>query len=324
MFTWPKRYTNKEQLKTMKLIKLGKVWQAFSLFCLILFASFTLKACSTSSTEVSKGSAAQAQASPVEASDVSVYDRVLESGKIRAAYIVYPPGSFKDPNTGELSGVFIDALNQAAKDLELEVEWTEEVAWGTMIEGLLSDRYDIVGNGIWETPSRGKVVDFTIPLFYSGLGVYVRSNESRFDKDIKAADSSDVKIAVIDGEISELMAKAKFPKAEAVSLGQISDVSQMMLNVSQGKADVAVIEPYIGYEFLQQNPGTLKNAAQAEPIAVFGNSMMFKDNQPQFESMLNTALQSQLNGGNIGSLMEKYIPEDGLMYSVAFPYRSDS
>ncbi|WP_197064862.1 substrate-binding periplasmic protein [Leptolyngbya sp. KIOST-1] len=260
----------------------------------------------------------------MQANEASTYDRVLESGKIRAAYIVYPPGSFKDPNTGELSGVFIDALNQAGEDLELEVEWTEEVAWGTMIEGLLSDRYDIVGNGIWETPSRGKVVDFTIPLFYSGLGVYVRSDENRFNNDIKAANSSDVKIAIIDGEISELVAKTKFPKAETVSLGQISDVSQMMLNVSQGKADVAVIEPYIGYEFLQQNPGTLKNAAQDQPIAVFGNSMMFKNNQPKFESMLNTALQSQLNGGNIASLMEKYIPEDGLMYPVAFPYRSDS
>jgi polar amino acid transport system substrate-binding protein len=308
----------------MRLIKLGKVWQAFSLFCLILFASFTLKACSTSPTEISEESVAQAQPNPVEVSEGSVYDRVIESGKIRAAYIVYPPGSFKDPNTGELSGVFIDALNQAGKDLELEVEWTEEVAWGTMVEGLLSDRYDIVGNGIWETPSRGKVVDFSIPLFYSGLGVYARSDVSRFDKDITTANSSDVKIAIIDGEISELMAKAKFPEAEAVSLGQISDVSQMMLNVSQGKADIAVVEPYIGYEFLQQNPGTLKNIAQTQPIAVFGNSMMFKDNQPKFGSMLNTALQSQLNGGNITASMKKYIPEDGLMYSVAFPYRSDS
>lgn len=308
----------------MRLIKPFKLWQALGLFCLILFASFTLKACSSSTMEVPEGSVAQAQATPMQANEASTYDRVLESGKIRAAYIVYPPGSFKDPNTGELSGVFIDALNQAGKDLELEVEWTEEVAWGTMIEGLLSDRYDIVGNGIWETPSRGKVVDFTIPLFYSGLGVYVRSDENRFDNDIKAANSSDVKIAIIDGEISELVAKTKFPDAGTVSLGQISDVSQMMLNVSQGKADVAVIEPYIGYEFLKQNPGTLKNAAQAQPIAVFGNSMMFKNNQPKFESMLNTALQSQLNGGNIAALMEKYIPEDGLMYSVAFPYRSDS
>jgi len=308
----------------MRLLKLGKIWQAFSLFCLILFVSFTLKACTTSPTEVSEGTAAQAQVSSAGPSNASVYDRVLESGKIRAAYIVYPPGSYKDPNTGDLSGVFIDALNQVGKDLELEVEWTEEVAWGTMIEGLLSDRYDIVGNGIWETPGRGKVVDFTIPLFYSGLGVFVRSDESRFDKDTQAANSSDVKIAVIDGEISELMAKTKFPKAKPVSLGQISDVSQMMLNVSQGKADVAVIEPYIGYEYMQENPGALKNVAQAQPIAVFGNSMMFRDNQPQFESMLNTALQSQLNGGNISALMEKYIPEDGLMYSVAFPYRSDS
>lgn len=35
---------------------------------------------------------------------VSLYDRVMKSGKIRAAYTIYPPGCFKDEN-GKLKSV---------------------------------------------------------------------------------------------------------------------------------------------------------------------------------------------------------------------------
>src|ERR1039458_10684502 len=74
---------------------------------------------------------------------VSAKDRVLKRGVIRAGYAIYPPASFKDPNTGKISGICVDVLEEAAKNLGLKVEWTEEVPWGTMIEGLQNERYDI-------------------------------------------------------------------------------------------------------------------------------------------------------------------------------------
>jgi len=79
----------------------------------------------------------------------SVYDRVIHSDKLRCAYAIYAPGCIKDPNTGRLSGIGVEALELVAKKLGLILEWTEEVAWGTMIEGLGTDRYDIVATPIW-------------------------------------------------------------------------------------------------------------------------------------------------------------------------------
>ncbi|MGD0253572.1 MAG: transporter substrate-binding domain-containing protein [Verrucomicrobiota bacterium] len=75
---------------------------------------------------------------------VSLYDRVMKSGKIRAAYTIYPPGCFKDDN-GKLKGVFVETLEEAAKNLGLTVEWTEEVGRGTQIEGLENNRFDMIG-----------------------------------------------------------------------------------------------------------------------------------------------------------------------------------
>lgn len=113
----------------------------------------------------------------------------------------------------------------------LKVEWTEEIAWGTMIEGLLADRYDVAGTPVWDIPSRGKIVGFSIPLYYSGIGAYVRQNDNRFDGKLDSLNSKDVKIATIDGEMAKVIANSQFPDAQHVSLAQISDVSQMLLNV---------------------------------------------------------------------------------------------
>src|SRR5271163_434927 len=79
----------------------------------------------------------------------SVYDRVIRSGKIRCGYTVDPPGCLKDPNSGKLSGIGIDTLETVGKHLGLTVEWTEEVDWGTMIEGLETGRYDMIATPIW-------------------------------------------------------------------------------------------------------------------------------------------------------------------------------
>lgn len=86
----------------------------------------------------------------------STYDRVISTGTIRCGYIPYPPGSFKDPNTGKLTGVFVETMEEAARRLDLKVQWTEEVGWATMIEGLQTNRYDMVCTPVWENATRGR------------------------------------------------------------------------------------------------------------------------------------------------------------------------
>jgi len=252
----------------------------------------------------------------------TLYERVIKAGKIRCGYVIYPPGSIKDPNTGKLSGIFVESLEAAAQNLGLKIEWKEEVGWGSMIEGLETDRYDMICSPVWANTTRGKLVDFSIPLFYSGIGIYVRQDENRFTGTLKAINSEAVKIATIDGEMSDIIARSQFPKAQRVSLPQLSDVSQILLNVAQRRADVTFAEPYFGYQFLKNNPGTVKNLAIQKPVRVFGNTMMFKRGQVEFKAMLDTALQELLNSGFVDELLDKYETFPGAFYRGAYPYRA--
>lgn len=251
----------------------------------------------------------------------TVYDRVVEAGKIRCGYVIYPPGSLKDPNTGKLSGISIETLEAAGKNMELEIEWTEEVGWGTMIEGLLANRYDMIGSPVWANSTRGKLVDFSAPLFYSAIGVYVRHDDDRFTNNLQTINSENVRIATIDGEMSDIIAQAQFPKAQRVSLTQLSDVSQILLSVAQKKADVTFVEPVIGYQFLKNNQDTVKNIAAEKPIRIFPNTMMFRRGEMEFKAMLNTALEELINGGFVDELLDKYEEFPGTLYRPAYPYQ---
>ncbi|MEK7504803.1 MAG: transporter substrate-binding domain-containing protein, partial [Patescibacteria group bacterium] len=199
---------------------------------------------------------------------------VLNRKEIRVGYVIYPPGMIKDANTGELSGIFHDALEEAGKNLGLKINWVEEVGWGTMIEGLKAGRYDMIGSPVWPSAPRATQADFTRPLTYSVISVYSRANDNRFNNSWDAINSPDVRISVVDGELAQTIAQSQFPTAKVVSLPQLSDISQSLLNVSSGKADVAFVEPYIADAFLKNNPGSIKNVQPNNPLRVNGNSIV--------------------------------------------------
>ena len=250
-----------------------------------------------------------------------LYDRVTSAGVIRAAYVAYPPGSFVDPNTGELSGVFVDLVEASAASLQLEVDWTEQVGWGEMVEGLLSRRFDIVGTPVWANSTRARQdVDFAIPVYYSPIGVYVRADDHRFDADLERINRADVTIATIDGEMSSILAASDFPAAETLSLPQLSDVAPMLMNVVQGRADVTFVEPYIANLFSATNPGTLRNIAAERPLRFFPTTIMFPAGEERFKKMINIAIHEQLNSGALDALFQAYEVPPGILLRPALPF----
>jgi ABC-type amino acid transport substrate-binding protein len=260
-------------------------------------------------------------AQPKNPATVTVYDRVIKSGKIRAAYLTYPPAVFKDTVTGKLSGVFVEALEKAAENLGLTVEWTEEVGWGSQIEGLTADRYDIVGSPVWANPNRGKRTTLSRPLYFSGIGIYVRASDTRFSaaNGWESINRGDVRVSTIDGETGDLIARTQFPKARRVSLPQTADISQLFLEVTNKKADVFFAEPYFALQYAKNNPNTVRNLAERTPIKVLGNCYMFKANEFQFKQMLDTALEDLINAGFVNELLAKH--EGGeTFYKANLPY----
>ena len=250
----------------------------------------------------------------------SVYDRVMQSGKIRCGYLVWPPQCIKDPNTKKLSGIGIEALELVAKKLGLSIEWVEEVTMGTMSEGLATGRYDLVPTGTWPNANRAKVVAFSRPLFYSPLYIYVRKGDKRFKNHWQAINSPKIKVATVDGGTVELIAENDFPRAQKFTMPQLSDNAQLLLNVSTGKADVTIAEQAVANRYIENNPNKIECINPEKPVRVFADCWMFKRSEFEFKAMLDTVLDEVINCGAMDKIIAKYEKSPHEVLRVALPY----
>ena len=254
----------------------------------------------------------------------SVYDRVMRTGTIRCAYASYPPFFQKDPNTGAMTGIFVDLMEGLGQALSLKVDWTEEVASGSVIEGLNSDRYDMYCADMWANGSRARVIDFSIPFSYAVMNAYTRADDARLPADnLAALDDPSVRIVTMDGEMGEIIARQRFPKANRVPLPQNTDYSQLLLAITTGKADVIFLEPTVVAQYEQKNGHKFRNLTPGHPVDLMPNVLAFRRGQPELKAMLDTAMRQMLNNGTIDAIMKKYEPAPGLFLPVAYPYRTE-
>lgn len=249
----------------------------------------------------------------------SVYDKVMASGVIRACYTAFPPAFIIDPNTKKLSGVFYETLNKAAGNMGLKVDWNNEVGWGDAIQALNSGKCDIIGSDSWTNSTRGKSAEFIHPLYYSPINAYVRANDYRFDRDITIANSAIYKLVTLDGENSSVIAAQDFPNAKTLALPQLTDVSQLFVNLVDGKGDMTFQDAGTANQYMKNNPGKIKSVSQ--PLVVYGDAMMVKKGEVTFKTAVDNAVIELLNNGYVNSIITKYEKEyPGDYRRVAVPY----
>lgn len=232
-----------------------------------------------------------------------------EAETLRVGYIVYPPLLERDPETGEFSGVSYDIVEAAAKKLNMQTEWVEEVGWGTALEGLKTNRYDVLGTQMWPNEERERVASFSIAPMDSVLYGYVKNGDTRFDDDLSRLNSEDYKITYVDGELAMFIAQEDYPKAKTVSLTQLSSYAEVFLNIVQGKADISFNEPSAAEDFMKANPNSLKRVS-GEPVRSFGNSFAFNKTNTELLNKWNTAIKELKNEGKIDKILNKYDVEN--------------
>lgn len=232
-------------------------------------------------------------------------DRILESGTIRAGYIIYDPLVTINKDTGELSGFSYDLANEVAKKLNLKIEWVGESSWGTFIEDVKIGRYDMIGTQVWANAARAKEVYLTTPTIYSPVYMYVKAGDGRFNDDLNILNSEAYTISTLDGEMSTFIAKENFPHARTFELTQSSSLAEILLNVIYGKADVAFTEPLFANKFLETNPGSIQRVSD-KTVRLFPNTYILPQGEDELLHMWNIAQIELINEGKVESLLDKY------------------
>ena len=259
---------------------------------------------------------------PVTAHAETSYERVMRTRTIRCGYIPYSPAVMIDPNTKAFSGIIVDVMNEAARLLNMKVEWSAELTWGTTVDALKTGKVDALCVGFWENPAEGQYVFFSRPLYYSPIYPYVRADDHRFDKDISLLNDPAVTIISTDGEMSGITARQDFPKAKLFSLPNSAETSEQMLDITAKKADVSFYEAWIAEDFIAKHKGSLRRLPYQGPMRVFADTIALPMDDIRLKSMLDAALGQILNSGHMDKIVTKYETYPGSLLRVAKPYEA--
>jgi polar amino acid transport system substrate-binding protein len=248
----------------------------------------------------------------------STYDRVMRTQTIQCGYGVWPPEITKDPATGQLSGVYYEYMQALGAALHLKIAWAGEVGWGDFPAALEDGRIDAMCAGVLPDAPRARQVDFVHPIFYSAVYPYMRADDHRFEN-AAALDDAGVTLSTMDGDISHLIAASDFPRAKTVQLPQMSNWSELLANVTEGKADATFVTSLTAAEYERTNPGKIRRLS-TPPLRVFSSTIAVGGGQDRFRRMLDTATDELIFSGRIEKILEKYEPAPGTLLRPAPPY----
>jgi len=254
----------------------------------------------------------------------TAYERVMRTNTLRCGYVNWKPYYFKDPNTGAVAGINYDIMTEVGKILDLKIDWTEEVGWGTIGAGFKSGRYDAVCTSMWPDAGKYKNMSLSTPLFYSKIVPYVRPEDNRFDGRYDRINQKDVRIAVVDGAFTYNLAKANFPKAQIVALPQLLQEAEYLMTVPSNKADVVLIDVDETKGYLKANPGKLRAVKNVPPVKTFPHVIAMPPTEAQLTQMINQAFQLLIDNGFMAKIKKKYeteymLPKTGFVKNQVAP-----
>jgi polar amino acid transport system substrate-binding protein len=246
-------------------------------------------------------------------------ERILDTRQIRCSYIDYAPYITKDPNTGNLSGIFYELTRKIGELADFDIQWQAETTIGTFTEDLELHKYDLFAGGLWPEAKQAKVVNYSLPVFYSGLGIYVRTDDHRFDNAPTHLNDPRFRIATIDAEMSHIVQRSDFPEASVLGLPSTTDISMLAESVVLRKADATIIEKAVANLYMKHNPGALRNLTDAKPIRIFENTWAFAHEASRLKAVLDTAIKEMLFSGYVDKVLAKYQEVSGSVYRVREP-----
>lgn len=252
----------------------------------------------------------------------SAFDRVMRTNTLRCSYVILPPQFILDPKTGQFSGVAYDVVTEIANRLHLKVEWTEQVNFATVGEGMKAGRYDAFCLTTYRWSNLARVFDYTNPIFYSTTDAYTRGGDNRFDNNLNAINDNKIKIASIDGEGAETIRNEDFPAAQLVTMPQDTPISMLLETVATGKADVAFTNPLIVMPYALAKPGTVKRVPSRYPIRAYAHALAFGKGEQEMVSTFNIVLDEMLNSGVIDKILDKYEKIPDSFIRVKAPVRN--
>lgn len=250
----------------------------------------------------------------------TAFARVMRTGVLRCGYWNWPPLLMPGKDGQKLTGIFYDFTEELGKALSLKIEWTQDVGFASFQDDLKLGKVDAVCGGVWPVAARGRVMEFSDPIFYIPARIYVRANDHRFDQNFMLLNDEKVTLGSMDGWATTAAAHLKFPKAKILSSPDTISLAEVYESLADGKVDAIANDVVSSEGYIKANPGKIRELPTSAPLDIFGNTIAVAKGEFELQSMLNTGIRDLTNRGVTDSIVAKYetIPNSLLRPNVPY------
>jgi len=225
------------------------------------------------------------------------------AGVLRVGIASDPPFAFQEAN-GEWKSFNPDLIRKLGEYLGVKIEFVP-TGWTTIVAGLQTDKYDIIGASINATPEREKVIDFTTPYSYTGTSFLIRKDNPKNLKTMDDLNNQNVTVAFVTGSDNDEATHKFLPKAtyRAIPNGSISD---LISEIESRRSDALSTSSYLVAPVVSKYPYYV---LPPDPNGVLpvGICWGVPKNNPELKAAMNKFLDQELKNGDIDKLKQQWL-----------------
>jgi polar amino acid transport system substrate-binding protein len=216
---------------------------------------------------------------------------IRKRGTLRVGVVANEPYVMRNAS-GELAGFSIDLGRQLAADLGVDVEFVV-TSWTQVIADLVGNHFDVIACGLWITPQRALVVNFSTPVSVGTMSLVASKSLAAAMKTRQDFDRPDVRIVVYAGSSQESVAARLFPKATLVKVEGDADP---VAPVVEGKAHALLVTTPTPQLVVNQAPDRLFLPLQ-DPLQTTTAALGVRKGDVDFLNFLDSWVAFQREGG---------------------------
>jgi len=242
----------------------------------------------------------------------STAQQIKQKGELRIGVTPGEPWFFKDPSTGQWSGIGYSMGQQVAKDLGVKLV-PVETTWGNAVAAVQANQIDVMFV-LDATEERKKALDFPDnPFFWYAQGVLLK--DGRKAKTWSDLDRDDVRIAVTlgtapDRELTKRMTKAKIER--------FANMDEAIAAFYSGRVDAASFyHPALVMQQARVKKGTV---VIPEPVVALPTSAgVRQETDKTFRDFLNVEFDKYYKNGQTQKFYEEFLTSRGIDPAKAPP-----
>jgi len=206
------------------------------------------------------------------------------------------PYSSSDAKT---AGFEVDIAKKIAAKLGASAEYSW-VTWDALIPALTSKRCDVIIDGMFITPEREKVIDFSTPYYSSGETILVQKDDSSV-KGLE--DLHGKKVGVLAGSVTV----NELEKKGVGNLQVYPDQNTIVLELGNKRIDAAYLEAPTAAWILARDPSlNVRIVQEYVPQDRFNAGVGMRKEDAGLKAAIDSAIHQMRDDGTIKTILENY------------------